>query len=232
MKRFCGKSYLPRVSRIALAVAAGALSLALAGCTKSDPGAAAAAPATSASPAPVSPAAPPAPAPGIQIPAGTVLEVRVDQALSTARNREGDKFAATLELPVDIGGREVLPRGTRVRGHVTTSRSSGRLEGRAVIGIRLDSIEYRGEHVPIVTSLDTKTGEAHKKRNLELIGGGAGVGALIGGLVGGGKGAAIGAGAGAGAGTGTAALTGKKDVEIPAETVFTFKLKAAAELRN
>ena len=106
------------------------------------------------------------------------------------------------------------------------------MEGRAVIGIRLDTIDYRGQNVPIVTTLDTKTGEGHKKRNIELIGGGAGVGALIGGLVGGGKGAAIGAGAGAGAGTGTAALTGKKDVEIPAETIFTFRLKAPVELRN
>ena len=56
------------------------------------------------------------------------------------------------------------------------------------------------------------------------------MGALIGGLVGGGKGAAIGAGAGAAAGTGGAALTGEKNIEIPAETVFTFRLKAPAEL--
>jgi len=87
-----------------------------------------------------------------------------------------------------------------------------------------------GRAVPIATSLDTRTSEAHKKRNIELIGGGAGVGALIGGLVGGGKGAAIGAGAGAAAGTGGAALTGEKNIEIPAETVFTFRLKAPAEL--
>lgn len=198
---------------------------ALAGCKKPEIGPAPSdSPRAAATPEPVPP--------GIEIPAGTVIEARIDETLSTARNREGDKFAATLELPVDIGGREVLKRGARLQGHVTTSKSSGRMKGRAVIGIRLDSVEYRGQRVPIVTTLDTRTGEAHKKRNLELIGGGAGVGALIGGLVGGGKGAAIGAGAGAGAGTGTAAFTGKKDVEIPAETVFTFRLKAPVELRN
>ena len=170
--------------------------------------------------------------PGMHIPAGTRLEVRVDNALSTARNRAGDKFQATLEAPVEVQGREVLVRGTRLRGHVSTSRPSGRMEGRAVIGITLDAIEHHGETVPIVTSIDTRQSEAHKKRNIAMIGGGAGVGALIGGLVGGGKGAAIGAGAGAAAGTGTAAATGKKQVEIPAETVFAFKLKSSVELRN
>ena len=201
---------------------------ALAGCQKTGPGTAT----DSSSPAPVQASAPSAPPPPVtvSVPAGTRLEVRVDQALSTERNRAGDKFRATLEAPVEMGGREVLPRGARVSGHVTTSRPSGRLEGRAVIGITLDSVESNGQAVPISTSLDTKTSEAHKKRNIELIGGGAGVGALIGGLLGGGKGAAIGAGAGAAAGTGGAAVTGEKNVEIPAETVFSFRLKAPAEL--
>jgi len=204
------------------------VALALAGCQKTGPGTAT----DSSSPPPAQASAPSAPPPpvAVQVPAGTRLEVRVDQALSTERNRAGDKFRATLEAPVETEGREVLPRGARVSGHVTTSRPSGRLEGRAVIGITLDSVESNGRAVPISTSLDTKTSEAHKKRNIELIGGGAGVGALIGGLLGGGKGAAIGAGAGAAAGTGGAAVTGEKNIEIPAETVFTFRLKAPVEL--
>jgi len=208
--------------------AAGVLVLTLAGCQKTGPGTVA--DSSTAPPAQASvPSGPPAPV-AVQVPAGTTLEVRVDQALSTERKRAGDKFRATLEAPVQVAGREVLARGARVTGHVTTARPSGRLEGRAVIGITLDSVESNGRAVPIATTLDTRSSEAHKKRNIELIGGGAGVGALIGGLVGGGKGAAIGAGAGAAAGTGGAALTGEKNIEIPAETVFTFRLKAPAEL--
>jgi len=53
---------------------------------------------------------------------------------------------------------------------------------------------------------------------------------LIGGLTGGGKGAGIGAAVGAGAGTGAAAATGKKDVEIPAETLFQFSLKGPVKI--
>ena len=229
MKRSFTRAYLPVVTRLGTFALAGVLWLALSACQKSAdsgsaaPGGGAATPAAASSPAP---------APAIEVPPGTVLEARIDEALSTARNREGDKFQATLENPVEIGGREAVPRGARLRGHVTTSRSSGRLEGRAVIGITLDSVEYRGRSVPITTSLDTKSSEAHKKRNIEMVGGGAGLGALVGALAGGGKGAAIGAAAGAGAGTGAAAATGKLEVEIPAETIFTFKVRSPVELRN
>jgi hypothetical protein len=175
---------------------------------------------------PVASAAPaPAPPPPVEVAAGTLLEARLDEALSTVRNRVGDGFTATLEAPVNVDGREVMPVGARVHGHVTTAHPSGRLEGRAALGITLDSVEAGGKSIPVVTSLDTKTSEAHKKRNIELIGGGAGVGALIGALAGGGKGAGIGAAVGGAAGTGGAAATGIEQVEIPAETTFTFRLK-------
>jgi hypothetical protein len=57
-----------------------------------------------------------------------------------------------------------------------------------------------------------------------MAGGGTGAGALIGGLAGGGKGALIGGLVGAGAGTAGAAFTGNKDLQIPAESVVTFRL--------
>jgi outer membrane lipoprotein SlyB len=63
-------------------------------------------------------------------------------------------------------------------------------------------------------------------------GGGAALGGIIGGLVGGGKGAAIGLAAGAGAGAGGSALTGNKDIVLPAESNITFELSQALELRK
>src|SRR5712691_8071034 len=74
------------------------------------------------------------PAPPVTIPEGTLIEVRVDQALSTERNRTGDKFDATLDQPLTSGDRVIVQRGARIQGHVTTARPSGRLEGRAVLG--------------------------------------------------------------------------------------------------
>jgi hypothetical protein len=173
-------------------------------------------------------AIPPKAAPrDVELRPGTIIAVRLERALSTVRNRAGDTFAATLDEPIVVDDVEILPRGTRISGHVTTSKASGRLEGRAVLGITLDAFDRNGHTYPITTSLDTKTSEAHKKRNITAVGGGAGIGALIGGLAGGGKGAAIGAAVGASAGTGAAAATGKKDIEVPAETLFRFSLKSA-----
>jgi hypothetical protein len=170
------------------------------------------------------------PAQKIDVPSGTVIAVRLTQALSTVRNRTGDTFAAILDEPVVANGLEIIPAGTKFTGHVTTSEASGRLEGRGVLGITLDAFVLNGQTYPVTTSLDTRVTEAHKKENIELIGGGAGVGALIGALADGGKGAGIGAGVGAAAGTGVAAASGKKNVEVPAETRFQFSLRSPVEI--
>ncbi len=164
------------------------------------------------------------------IPAGTRIHVRLDQTLSTVRSRAGEPFTATLEAPITIGERMLVPRGTAFRGHVTNASASGRLKGRTVLGITLDSFELNGKSYKVATSADSRVSAGHKKRNGLLIGGGAGLGAAIGALAGGGKGALIGAGAGAAAGTGGAAATGKENVAFAAETPLTFSLKAPVKL--
>lgn len=170
------------------------------------------------------PAAPMATA--LEIPAGTRLHVRLDDGVSTARNRAGDPFHATLVEPVVMEGRTVLPRGTRFHGHLTSSRASGRLKGRAFLALTLDGFQLQGRDYRIATSRVDRVSAAHKKRNAVLIGGGAALGAAIGALAGGGKGAAIGAGAGGGAGLAGAAITGKREVGVPAEAPLTFVLES------
>jgi len=200
---------------------------------QSGPAAPAAAPAPSAipppganpepvAPAPVEPAAPPPTAPALVIPAGTPLSVRLDAGVDTRRNRPGDPFTATLSRPVLVHGQVVLREGTQVRGHVAEAAASGRLKGRAVLDLTLDSARVHGREYPLRTSHVQRVGAAHKKRDAVLIGGGAGFGAALGAIAGGGKGAAIGALAGGGAGTAGAAVTGKEEIAIPAESVLVF----------
>jgi hypothetical protein len=177
-------------------------------------------PATSVTPAP----------PPLVVPADTTLEVRIDQTLSTRHSHAGEVFRASLAAPLVIDGQEAIPQGAPMKGTVIMCKASGRFKGRGEIAIRIDSVDYNGQTVPLATSLDAKVSAAHKKRDIAFIAGGAGAGAGIGALAGGGVGAGIGAGAGAGAGVIGAVITGKKQVVIPAEMVFTFRLKSQVEL--
>ena len=81
----------------------------------------------------------------VDVSSGTVVAVRLSQALSTNRNNAGDSFAAILDEPVAVGGVDVIPKGTKFTGHVTTADTSGRLKGRGVLGITLDTFDLNGQ---------------------------------------------------------------------------------------
>ena len=162
----------------------------------------------------------------VSLPADTVLHITVDQGLSSAENHSGDLFSASISQPVVVDGKTVISRGARVRGRVIEASSSGRLSHPGELRLALTSVEVEGNKYDLKTSSIDRQGASHETRDVELVGGGAGVGALIGAIAGHGKGAAIGAAAGAGAGTAGAAATGKKDVSVPAETRLSFHLVA------
>jgi hypothetical protein len=159
------------------------------------------------------------------LPAGTHVQVRLSQSLDTKRDRPGTPFVAHLSAPVVQEGEVILPRGALCRGHVVESRPSGRLKGRAVMSLSLDSIESGGRMYRVITSDPSFAGKRHKNRNLLLIGGGAATGASIGAIAGGGVGALVGAGAGAAAGTTGALITGKRNLHLAPETRVTFTLR-------
>jgi hypothetical protein len=160
----------------------------------------------------------------ISIPEGTELDVVLNQSISTAANRSGDPFQATLASPLVIDDKTVIPKDALVTGRIVDARPSGHLKGVARLELTLDSVQVNGETYGIATGDFGSTGKNHNKRNGILIGGGAGVGAIIGGVAGGGVGALIGSSVGAGAGTAGAAFTGKKDIRVPAETTLSFRL--------
>jgi len=166
----------------------------------------------------------------ITIPAGTIIRVRLGEALSSKTSQSGQTFSATLAAPVQVNGKDVIPQQADASGTVTDAAPLGRFKGGAKLAVRLDSITVNGKNTPIQTASVIETKKGKGKRSAVLIGGGTGLGAIIGGLAGGGKGAAIGAVAGAGAGTAGTAFTGNKDIVLPAETMLSFKLLQPLEI--
>ena len=179
-------------------------------------------------PAPVAPVEakkePPPPPPPLVVPAGTSLLVRLGSTLDTKTTQTGQPFEGTLARSVVVGNEVAIPAGAGVSGSVVDSKSPGRFKGEGVLSITLNSINIGGTPREIATSTFSQGVKGKGKRTAVAVGGGTGAGALIGGLAGGGKGALIGGLVGAGAGTAGAAFTGNKEVQIPAETVVTFRL--------
>ena len=168
----------------------------------------------------------------LTLPAGSRLSVRLGQSLDTKRDKPGTPFTAHVTSPLVHEGRVVIPRGAVCHGHLTESKPSGRLKGRAVMRLRLDSVAVNGRKYTIDTAGSSFVSKNHKKRNLALIGGGAGTGAGIGAIAGGGVGALIGAGAGATAGTVGAVVTGQRNVHLASETLLTFRLREPVRVQN
>lgn len=165
----------------------------------------------------------------VSVPAGTSIHVRLSTPLNTGSTAPGSSFEGTLAEPLVSRGVTVARQGSLVDGRVTSVVSSGRLKRPAEISLMVTSITPRGgQRISVSTQTWGVSGKSHKKRDITMIGGGAGVGAAIGAIAGGGKGAAIGSAIGAAGGTAGAFATGKKEIDLPAETPMTFRLTAPA----
>lgn len=160
----------------------------------------------------------------IVVPSETVLTVITSQALSSKTSQAGQTFLATLAQPISVEGKPALPKGATVSGTVVSAKSKGKIKGQGELSLALTSISVANHTYPIQTSVLSSTVKGKGKRTAATTGGGAAGGALIGGIAGGGKGAGIGALIGAGAGFIGGAVTGNKQVEIPAESALSFTL--------
>jgi BON domain-containing protein len=191
---------------------------------------AAAEPAKAMQTAPSPPVEKPKPKP-LVVPAGTVLTVRVGTPLSSKTSQSGQTFPVTLAQPVSVGDRKAIPAGASATGTVVAAKAKGKIKGEGQLDLALTSITVKGRTYPIETRVLENRAKGKGKRTAVTTGGGAAGGALIGGLAGGGKGAGIGALVGAGAGLVGGAMTGNKQIEIPAEAALSFQLSAPLTIK-
>jgi hypothetical protein len=160
----------------------------------------------------------------VTLPAGTVITVRLANAVGSNISNSGDKFHATVATPVEVDGKAVIASGAEASGEVLQAVPQGRFKGGAVLKLTLASVTINDDTYDIKTDSISRYQKGKGERTAAMIGGGAGGGALLGGIAGGGKGALIGATLGAGAGTAGAAYTGNKQITLPAESTLSFKL--------
>jgi hypothetical protein len=161
----------------------------------------------------------------LTIPAGTVLQVRMNEYLSSDNNHVGDHVSATLQQPIVVNGYVVARRGQTLVGQVEAAEKAGRVKGVSQLGIELtDMTMVDGQSRPIQTELWKGSGGTSHGADAATIGGTTALGAAIGSVADWGRGAAIGAGAGAAAGIGAVLLTRGRPTVIPPETLLTFRI--------
>jgi hypothetical protein len=162
----------------------------------------------------------------LTIPAGTVIQVRTTDWLSSDKNHKGDQFIGTLAAPIIVNGWVVARRGQSVTGQVTDAVRAGRVKGVSKLQLDLGQLTLvDGQLIPVQTTLLNASAGTSKGRDATAIAVTTGTGAAIGAAAGGGVGAGIGAGAGFVASVAGVLLTRGKPTIIPPEDVLTFKVE-------
>lgn len=184
--------------------------------------------------------------PSWTLPPDTVISVQMNGTLSSRTAHVGDKFTATVTVPVYVNGRTVIPAGSIVEGRVTQVTPAKRMNRSGTIGIDFDDLLFpNGTRVGLVGSLTSDDPETRRriddesrvsgegnKRPSVFIGGGAAIGAVLGGIAGGGEGAVLGGVAGAGAGIAGILLSKGEEAQVPSGTPFGVQIKQALIVRE
>ena len=182
------------------------------------------------------PASEPSPAPlptyrEVTLPEGTQLRLELRSTVASDGSKVEDAVRASLRSAVAVDGTTVLPAGTEVTGVVTAAERSGRVQGRAHIAYRFQSLMLDNERINIQTAPLSHEAEATKAADAKKIAGGAAAGAVVGAILGGGDGAAKGAAIGGAGGTGVVLATRGKEIAVGPGTPVTTRLTAPLTVR-
>jgi hypothetical protein len=86
------------------------------------------------------------------IPAGTLVVVRLKNPISSEYPGEKLNFSAVVDQPVLVDGNTLIPRGSKVSGRVESSRASQLRRNRGYIRLKLEAVDLDGRHLPVQTS--------------------------------------------------------------------------------
>ena len=167
-----------------------------------------------------------------EIPQGAHALLRLVNSVSTRTAREGDYVYLRTASPIVVNGQIVVPAESYVQGVVSHAQRSGRVKGRAELGIRIEtltlasgkvvqvaphlaSVDSEGSDQKVVTNENQVQQGGNRGSDAERIATLSGTGAAIGGLADRSwKAAGIGAGAGGAVGLASVLLTRGREVEL------------------
>lgn len=99
------------------------------------------------------------------LPAGTLLTVRLKNPISAENPDANRTFQAVVDQPIVIEGNKLVPAGTLVSGRVESARSSNLKRNSGYLRLTLDSIDIAGLHLPMQTASLFVSGKAGQLRN-------------------------------------------------------------------
>lgn len=159
------------------------------------------------------------------LPAGTLLMVSFQPALSSASSRSGDRFSARVVEPVRLNGSVAIATGSTISGRVVDVQSARKFGGRAHLNLEFTSLRVAaGRESPISASFH---GQGERQRDAVAIGGGAAAGAVLGRVIGkDSESTVLGAVIGGAIGTGIAARNRGQEVTLPENIAVEIRLDA------
>jgi len=89
------------------------------------------------------------PAFGLQLPAGTEIEIRLKTKVSTTASKPKDAVEAVVIAPVMLGAEFVIPASTPVHGTVETATQSTKPDERSALLVTFTEMEISGARVKI-----------------------------------------------------------------------------------
>lgn len=157
------------------------------------------------------------PAAAVTVPVGTVLHVRMQDALDTGKHGNGHRFTAVMEADIVVNGVVAIPRGAMVYGQVTNAKQAGHLVGKSGATLIFTGVMINNQIKPIhsgqIQAVNDKGSGGQTVRRTAT-------GAAIGGLVDGRDGAKT----GAAIGLGLSLLTRGSSLTIPSGTLLDVSL--------
>jgi hypothetical protein len=91
----------------------------------------------------ISLAQPPAGAP-VALEPGTVLSVELSKSLDARKSKQNDKVEARTATDLLLHGRIVVPRNTKITGHVTEAKAHSKASPGSMVGITFDRMLVKG----------------------------------------------------------------------------------------